>query len=301
MGTITTFNDQGGPHKSINFIVAHDGFTLADLVSYDSKTNDARAWPFGPSDGGNSNNDSWNSTSPPTPLTTHQFRRQRLRNFWVWQFFSRGVPMIVWGDEFGRTQNGNNNPYNIDTVATWNNYEFINTDEPQAVPPQGTLTPLNPAGWTETAYHNNLDKDSKTDSMNNLFLFARSIIKLRAAEPALRHSDYSVTFTYTKEDGVSTLAGTDKARMIRIHGSTVSGGTDYLLCVNMWTADINYTLPTPPAGKVWKRIIDTAHWAEVDGTTTIGNFWTDSSAWTYTGPNYGVKAWSIVVFKALNP
>jgi isoamylase len=50
-GDYTFFNDNGGPHKSINFIVAHDGFTLADLVSYNAKTNVDRDWPFGPSDG----------------------------------------------------------------------------------------------------------------------------------------------------------------------------------------------------------------------------------------------------------
>jgi isoamylase len=74
-----------------------------DLVSYNSKNN-LTPWPFGPSDGGNNNNDSWDSGG------NQALRRQRLRNFWTIQFLSRGVPMTVWGDEFGRTQNGNNNP-----------------------------------------------------------------------------------------------------------------------------------------------------------------------------------------------
>ena len=293
-GDYNNFNDQGGPHKSINFIVAHDGFTLADLVSYNAKTNSARQWPFGPSDGGSDSNESWDSGGG------QNLRRQRIRNFWVWQFFSRGVPMIVWGDEFGRTQKGNNNPYNIDSVATWNNYEFINNDAPQSVPPQGTMTPLSTANWLELTYHNNLGTDTKSDNMNNLFLFARSIIKLRQNEPALRQNNYSMTIEYHKEDGSGPPNWDARARRFTIRGQAV-GGSDYVLCVNMWTSTINFTLPTPPSGKVWKRIIDTAHWAESDNTTPIGNYWPDSSAWTYNNLPYGVNAWSIVVFKALNP
>ena len=49
-------------------------------------------------------------------------------------FLSRGVPMVVWGDELARTQKGNNNPYNVDSVATWNNYQMIATNSPTAVP-----------------------------------------------------------------------------------------------------------------------------------------------------------------------
>src|SRR5262249_22501978 len=111
-GDYRDYADQGGPPQSVNFIDAHDGFTLADLVSYDAKTNAARQWPFGPSDGGNDANDSWDSGGDQT------LRRQRFRDFVVWQMFSRGVPMLVAGDEFARTQNGNNNPYNLDAVGT---------------------------------------------------------------------------------------------------------------------------------------------------------------------------------------
>ncbi|OHD80106.1 MAG: hypothetical protein A2355_13230, partial [Spirochaetes bacterium RIFOXYB1_FULL_32_8] len=106
-GDYAHFNDQGGPHKSINFLVAHDGFTLTDLVSYNAKQNSFLSWPFGPSDGGGDSNMSWDSDG------SQSFRRQRLRNFWAFQMFSRGTPMIVYGDELARTQNGNNNPYNI--------------------------------------------------------------------------------------------------------------------------------------------------------------------------------------------
>src|SRR5262249_37705723 len=138
-GDYNDYNDQGGPGKTINFIVAHDGFTLADLVSYNAKTNAARAGPFGTSDGRNDANHRWHSGGSPS------LRRQRFRNFIVWQMFSRGVPMIVAGDELARTQNGNNNPYDVDSVATWNNYAMLASDAPQQVP----------TGASGEAYHDN--------------------------------------------------------------------------------------------------------------------------------------------------
>lgn len=276
-GDYNFFNDQGGPHKSVNFIVAHDGFTLADLVSYNGKTNTSRLWPFGPSDGGNDNNDSWNSDG------NQSLRRQRLRNFWVYQFFSRGVPMIVWGDEFGRTQNGNNNPYNIDSPATWNNYFMINTDTPQAVS----------TGISGEAYHNNLGTDSRADGKNNIFLFARNVINLRKNSVALRQANYSMPIYFAKADGSGGFsASSDRAVRIHIDGSTV-GDADYLLFVNMWTSTVNFTAPPADSGRVWKRIIDTSAWAEGND-----NFWDESSAWTLSG-TYGQNPWSIAVFKAV--
>ena len=61
-------------------------------------------------------------------------RRQRIRNALVVLFFSRGVPMIVSGDEYGRTQNGNNNPWNIDTIGLWNNWAMAGTNAPTSLP-----------------------------------------------------------------------------------------------------------------------------------------------------------------------
>jgi len=276
-GDYGNFNDQGGPHKSVNFIVAHDGFTLADLVSYNNKTNTSRLWPFGPSDGGNDNNDSWNSDNNQT------LRRQRLRNFWVYQFFSRGVPMIVWGDEFGRTQNGNNNPYNIDSPATWSNYYMINTDSPHTVS----------TGISGEAYHNNLGTDGKADGQNNLFKFATFVMNVRKNSPSLRQANYTMPIYFAKADGSGGFSATsDRAVRIHIDGSTV-GDADYLLFVNMWTSTVNFTAPAADSGRVWKRIIDTSSWAESND-----NYWNDASAWTLSG-TYGQNPWSISVFKAV--
>ena len=106
------------PHASINFITAHDGFTLHDLVSYTVKHNEAN----GESNrDGTDNNLSWNTgvEGPTDDDAIRTLREQRKRNFMATLLLSQGVPMLVAGDEIGRTQNGNNNPYCQDNAVSW--------------------------------------------------------------------------------------------------------------------------------------------------------------------------------------
>ena len=277
-GDFNDYNDQGGAAKSVNLLDAHDGFTLADLVSYGTKTNAARAWPFGPSDGGSDSNDSWNSDNDQT------LRRQRYRSFLTWQMFSRGVPMIVAGDELARTQNGNNNPYNVDAAGNWNNYNTITSDSPHLVA----------TGVSGEAYHNNFGTDAHADGKNAEFQFARQLINLRRSSRALRQADYTMPIAFAKNDGSPGFdSHTDRAVRILLDGSSV-GDADYLLYVNNWTASVTFTPPAPDAGKHWVRLIDTASWAESND-----NIWTDATATTITG-TYDANPWSIVVLKAVN-
>ena len=114
------------PYASINFIVAHDGFTLHDLVSYNEKHNEANGEEN--RDGANDNN-SWNcGAEGPTedPAVLH-LREQQKRNLMATLLLSQGVPMICGGDEIGRTQNGNNNAYCQDNPISW--YDWNLTDE----------------------------------------------------------------------------------------------------------------------------------------------------------------------------
>jgi isoamylase len=106
------------PVASINFITAHDGFTLADLVSYNEKHNDANG------EGGNdgeSNNRSWNSGAegPTDDEEVLRLRGRQQRNFLATLLLSQGVPMLAHGDELGRTQHGNNNVYAHDSELSW--------------------------------------------------------------------------------------------------------------------------------------------------------------------------------------
>ncbi len=114
------------PHASINFITAHDGFSLRDLVSYNEKHNEANG--EGNRDGENHNR-SWNSgvegpTDNPEILA---LRARRQRNFLATLMLSQGVPMLLGGDEIGRTQHGNNNAYCQDNEISW--YDWANADE----------------------------------------------------------------------------------------------------------------------------------------------------------------------------
>ena len=111
------------PSASINFITAHDGFTLRDLVSYNEKRNDANG---GDNRDGEAHNRSWNcgaegETNDWTPCLQ---LRQRQRNFLATLFLSQGVPMLLAGDEMGRTQHGNNNAYCQDNEISWLNWDL---------------------------------------------------------------------------------------------------------------------------------------------------------------------------------
>ncbi len=106
------------PYASINFVTAHDGFTMHDLVSYNEKHNDANG------EGGNdgeSNNSSWNcgAEGPTDDPEVNSLREQQKRNMLTTLFLSQGVPMLLHGDELGRTQSGNNNVYAQDNELAW--------------------------------------------------------------------------------------------------------------------------------------------------------------------------------------
>jgi isoamylase len=106
------------PFASINFVTCHDGFTLSDLVSYNSKHNEANG--EGNADGSNDNR-SWNCgvEGPTSDPAIRDLRARQQRNFLATLFLSQGVPMLTAGDEFGRTQQGNNNAYCQDNEISW--------------------------------------------------------------------------------------------------------------------------------------------------------------------------------------
>jgi isoamylase len=106
------------PSASINFVTAHDGFTLHDLVSYNDKHNEANG--ENNNDGANDNH-SWNlgAEGPTDDPEINELRERQKRNFMMTLLCSQGVPMICGGDEIGRTQNGNNNAYCQDNEISW--------------------------------------------------------------------------------------------------------------------------------------------------------------------------------------
>jgi isoamylase len=122
-GSSDLYEDTGRrPYASVNFVTAHDGFTLSDLVSYNDKHNEANGED---NNDGESHNRSWNcgAEGPTDDVEVNGLRVQQRRNFLTTLFVSQGIPMLLGGDELGRTQHGNNNAYCQDNELSWFDWE----------------------------------------------------------------------------------------------------------------------------------------------------------------------------------
>ena len=131
MGSSDLYQKNGRkPVASINFVTAHDGFTMNDLVSYNEKHNEAN--DEGNRDGEN-NNRSWNCgvEGPTTIRDVNELRHRQMRNMFATLLFSQGIPMICGGDEVARTQQGNNNAYCQDNAVSWLNWKLLETHKDQ--------------------------------------------------------------------------------------------------------------------------------------------------------------------------
>lgn len=278
-GDFLHFNDLGGPQHSIDFITAHDGFTLLDLVSYGDKRNQ-QPWPFGPSDGGAAENLSWDCDGDVI------VRRQQLRNLWTILLLSRGVPMAVAGDELARTQNGNNNPWAIDSVGTWTNYRMVATASPTQLPTEGG-----------GQYDDNFGTAFGDGCRNPLPIFVRAMIDLRrrqlfgdTGDPSLVPSDVvaGTSFSFCREDGKSPIYDGLRALMVKVeHQSNYP--KPMLLFINCWSSPVCFFVPLMAEGGAWRRVVDTAGWAE-----SSNNFWPIDAAEVIADP-YWVHPHSLVV------
>ncbi|UOP10560.1 glycogen debranching protein GlgX [Pseudomonas palleroniana] len=236
------FNHRGRrPYSSVNFITAHDGFTLHDLVSYNDKHNEAN--DENNQDGSN-NNLSWNHgvEGPTDDPEINALRLRQMRNFFATLLLAQGTPMIVAGDEFARTQHGNNNAYCQDSEIGWVNWD--------------------------------LDDDGKA-----LLKFVKRLIKLRLAYPILRRGRFLVG-DYNEDIGVKdvTWLAPDGNEMSteqwqeshgRCLGMLMDGraqetgirraGADatLLLVVNAHHDMVNFRLPPVPEGECWTCLLDT--------------------------------------------
>jgi len=278
-GDFLHFNDRGGPQHSIDFITAHDGFTLLDLVSYNSNRNQ-QPWPFGPSDGGASENLSWDCGGDV------RVRRQQLRNLWTILLLSRGVPMVVAGDELARTQNGNNNPWAIDSVATWTNYRMVATSSPTALPTEGG-----------GRYEDNFGTANGDAGRNPLLAFTRFVIELRrrflfsgaAAHPTgITNFADETQFAFSREDGRSPIYDGLRCLMVRVDHKS-NQPESLLLLINCWSGQVCFFIPPSEGPGGWRRVVDTAVWAEPDD-----NHWPIERAEAVVEP-YWVHPHSIVV------
>ncbi|MDH5193396.1 MAG: glycogen debranching protein GlgX [Nitrospira sp.] len=231
------------PFASINFITAHDGFTLHDLVSYNHKHNELNGEN---NQDGTNDNDSWNcgTEGPSNDPAVIELRERQKRNFLTLLFLSQGVPMLCAGDEIGRTQKGNNNAYCQDNEMSWFN-------------------------WT-------LDHGQQ-----DLLGFVRSLIALRKHHPVLRRRRFFQgrhirgsevkDLSWFRPDGKEMTdddwaAGYARSLALRLAGDAIAE-TDQkgrpivddtlLILLNAQHSPMAFTLPAHKRGIRWQPLVDT--------------------------------------------
>lgn len=224
---------QRGATASINFVTAHDGFTLYDLVSYNDKHNEANGEN---NNDGSNDNDSWNcgwegETDDPG---INQLRQRQVRNALAMLFMSKGIPMLVMGDEVARSQGGNNNAYCHDTELSWLDWALV-------------------------------DKNA------DLLRFCSRLIAFRAAHPVLRgshhfeHRDYRGT-GYPDISWHGSRAWfpdwSSKAVAFMLDGGHALGGMvpddSLYVAMNMHWDSQGFELPRLPEGKLWRVFVNTS-------------------------------------------
>jgi isoamylase len=241
-GSSDLFRDRGRkPSASVNFVTAHDGFTLRDLVSYNRKHNERN---LENNDDGNSDNLSWNCgvEGPSDDPAVNALRNRQMRNLLLTLLVSQGVPMLQAGDEFGRTQRGNNNAYCQDNDISW-------------------------VDWSRAA------------SEADLVAFTRRLIALRRSRPELRRETFLKGRRRGKVHDVGWLhpSGRDlreadwndpelRAIGVLIAAAAGSSDGDLLVLLNASALAVEFRLPALAAGSAWIRLIDSGAAADVSGT-----------------------------------
>jgi isoamylase len=228
------------PHASVNFVTAHDGFTLADLVTYTAKHNEANGEE---NRDGESDNLSFNCgvEGPSEDPEVQELRRRQRRNLLVTLIVSQGVPMLSGGDELGRTQRGNNNAYCHDSPLTW--------------------TP-----WTGP------------DADHTMLEFLERVVAVRTTSAALRRRTFlagrkagGADVLWLRADGtemtdadwadasrhwVGMLLDGTRIGELDHEGKPITGDSLYVF-LNASATPVTITLPRVPSGGVWEHVLDT--------------------------------------------
>jgi isoamylase len=209
------------PINSINFVTCHDGFTLNDLVSYEHKHNFANG--ENNRDGSDCNFGCHFGVEGPTDdPAINRLRLKQMKNFVATLFVSRGVPMILGGDEFCRTQRGNNNAYCQDNEISWFDWTLL-------------------------------------DRNREFFEFVRGMIGFRRRYPALSSERFyrPEDVSWFNPSGNLPDWHSDSGIGCQIHAEK-DGGQELCLICNPAPHEVNFHLPQAPNGKVWVKMIDTS-------------------------------------------
>ena len=214
-------NSGKGPEGSINFLTCHDGFTLNDLVSYRTKHNEANG--ENNRDGTDANfSDNFGVEGATSDIGIETLRKRQIKNFLLTLIISRGVPMLLGGDEYRRTQGGNNNAYCQDNETSW-------------------------CDWGQLEQH------------QEIYRFVRGMIAFRRAHPVLSeerfYTDAQVRWLAPSGERPDWLDS--KARTL---GCLIrkSGDGALLLMFNADTKDIDFGLPELSQRSCWNLVVDTS-------------------------------------------
>ena len=216
-----------GPGSSLNFLTSHDGFTLNDLVSYKQKHNDENGEYN--RDGSDANySDNCGVEGPSVDPMVEGMRNRLIKTFLLTLFVSRGIPMLLGGDEFRRTQRGNNNAYCQDNEVSW-------------------------FDWGLLEKHKEIQR------------FTRGMIAFRRAHPVLRrevfYSDADIKWFGPNGGTPDWMDERQKSFACLILGRTEP---DLFLMFNADTRSADFTVPALPASKIWRLAVDTSRGAPDD-------------------------------------
>jgi isoamylase len=235
-------SDGRAPYASINFVTAHDGFTLRDLTSYNDKHNEENGED---NNDGENHNRSWNcgvegETSDREVLA---LRARQARNFLTTLLLSQGVPMILHGDELGRTQRGNNNAYCQDNEISWVDWKGVDT---RLLAFTQRLTKLR-ASHPVFRRRRFFTGDDAADGLPD-------IAWLNADGDAMNSDDWSATTMRPLAVFLNGQAITEPG----LRGQNIVDDS-FLLLFNPGYEDVEMTLPDGPFGKRWQPLVDTAN------------------------------------------
>jgi len=236
--------DNRRPIASINFVTAHDGFTLEDLVSYNEKHNDANGED---NRDGESHNRSWNhgAEGPTEDIEIHALRERQKRNILTTLLLSQGVPMIAHGDELGRTQQGNNNVYCQDNELSWVDWERAREFDVQ----------------TEFVARLTALRAGHPIFRRQRFFQGRSIQGSNIEDIAwLRPDGRHMSEEDWQREGTRSLG-------IYLNGQGIPDrdllgmrivDDSFLLLVNAHHQQVTFSLPDEEYGRAWETVVDTA-------------------------------------------
>jgi isoamylase len=263
------FNNQGRrPWASVNFITAHDGFTLNDLVTYNDKHNEANGEE---NRDGNSTNRSWNcgAEGPTDDPGINALRERQLRNFLATLLLSQGTPMMLAGDEFGRTQRGNNNAYCQDNEISWVDWN------------------IGEKGQCLTRFVQKLTRLRHKYAIlrRNLFLTGQYNEQLEVKDVTWINANGSEMEEAHWNDPHMRCFGMLMDGRAQTTGIRQLGkNATMLLVINGAHELVEFTLPECPGGRQWSLLIDT----NICGDIQQASF--------ETGQKYSVTARSLLLF-----